>query len=204
MRRALVHAFNRRRAQRIGVVLACLCLLGLSGYASSAQAGPFVSGSQGIEIEEARDRRGIYGGLGITIGAFAGRKQIFPTPQLNLRAGGGVSKNLTLGVSVMLARYFETTHDEYTGQWTIGADLEGQYAFAPGFFLHLGLGGIGIPKFYQQRGLTFGLGGRVGAGYEFFVDSHAAISILVDGDFRVTPKGNARFGPMISARVTWY
>ena len=162
-----------------------------------------VRGSRGIEFEGAQDRRGIYGGAGAAMGAYFGSGHLFPSPQLQLRIGGGVSKNFTLGARATFAGYFGESGAKDLGL-TLGLDIEGQYALPSGFLLRASAGGIGVPKADRADELVMGVGGSIGVGYEFFVDTHAALAVTLDLDSRLTTQTKARIGPLVGFRVTWY
>src|SRR5688572_32732230 len=98
--------------------LAVPLALGVVFGPSVAQAG--VPGRRGIEIEGPMDRRGIFGGVGLSGGATFTDQQIAGFGRLDAIIGGGVTKRFTLGLDAFVTPYFQS--NPAIG---FGADLEG-------------------------------------------------------------------------------
>jgi hypothetical protein len=74
------------------------------GGAAMAEAS--VQGKRGLEIQGARDRRGFWVGSGLGFGGtFFDYDDFIPAMRLDLALGGGVSRNVTLGVDLHVTPY---------------------------------------------------------------------------------------------------
>jgi hypothetical protein len=171
---------------------------------SSAQAA--VRGRQGVEIEGAQDRRGFYigGGLGFG-GTIFSRDDFFPAMRLDLALGGGVTRNFTLGANLHVTPYLMRGIGV-----AFGGDIEGTGYVWRGLYLRGALGASGVPKRDVTRedddkGLTVGLGGAVGLGYEFFLNSTAAMGVGLTYDVRYIPGDRfPRQTALVGLRFLWY
>lgn len=198
----------RRRAGLGGLAVAA-ALVGVAALAapSEAQAG-VRGGPQGLEIEGAQDRRGIYVGPGVFFG-FSGMKgTVVPDVGLNLAFGGGVTKRILLGINLHGAKYLG--RGEGWTSWMFGGDFEFTAFTWRGLYLRTGLGGVGLPAGDPDNTLVVGLGGNVGIGYEFWLNATATASVgltydlrYVAGDADLVPN-RARHTGMIGMRFTFY
>ncbi len=177
---------NRRNRIGLASLAASLVAGGITlGAASTAQAA--VSGRRGIEIEGARDRRGFYVGTGFGFGGtFFWYDDFLPATRVELALGGGVTKRFTLGANLHVTPYLVRG-----GLVTFGGDIEGTGYLFRGLYLRGALGAAGVPRRSPEdrdaRGITAGLGGAVGFGYEFFLNSTAAMGAGITYDARFVP-----------------
>ena len=203
----MVFAMNRRRIRRpsrwhsaalpmaVGIVAA---------FAGESDAFAAVRGKQGMELEGAQDRRGFYvgGGLGFG-GTFYYYDDFIPATRLELNFGGGVTKNFTLGASLNVMPYLQRDSGV-----AFGGDVEATGYMWRGLYARGGLGFAGVPRADESSGdtspgLSMGLGGKVEAGYEFWLSATAAMGVGVTYDARFVP-GTAypRQTLLIGLRVT--
>ena len=68
---------------------------------------------------------------------------------------------------------------------------------------------MGMPRSPDDNGITGGVGGRPGIGYEFFLNQSAAMGVGLDYDIRIVPQNEdgeieARHGILAGVRFTWY
>jgi len=196
----------RRRTRWDRWVMAGLPLaVGLTAaLAGQSEASAAVGGRQGIEIEGAQDRRGFYigGGLGFG-GTFFYIDDFIPATRLELDFGGGVTKNFTLGASLNVMPYLRRD----TGV-AFGGDVEATGYMWRGLYARGGLGFAGVPRADEDTGddrpgLSIGLGGKVEAGYEFWLSATTAMGVGVTYDARFVP-GTAypRQTLLIGLRIT--
>jgi hypothetical protein len=174
----------RSRSRRLGLTLATSMLAGglaLVAAPSEAEAG-FRGGPNGVEIESAQDRRGVYVGPGVFLGFSYMKQSIVPDVGLSLAFGGGVSKRVLLGINIHAAKYFGRT--ETASTWMFGGDFEFTGYAWQGLYLRTGLGGVGLPAGDLGNTLVAGLGGNVGVGYEFWLNGSAAASVGITYDLR--------------------
>lgn len=169
-----------------------------------ARAGLGVTGKEGIEIEGPRDRRGFYIGPDVAFAATFFGSDLMPSMKIGLSLGGGVTKRITLGANVHVSPYLRS--GGYVG---FGGDIELTGFVVQGFYLRLGVGGMAMPKGPDDNGLTGGVGGRPGLGYEFFLNQSAALGVGLDYDIRIVPENaqgelEARHGILAGLRFTWY
>jgi hypothetical protein len=176
------------RRHRIGIgSIALATLVGGMTFAASTAAEAAVSGRRGIEIEGARDRRGFYVGVGAGFGGtFFWYDDFLPATRLDLSLGGGVSKRFTLGADLHVTPYLSRK-----GGVAFGGDIEATGYVFRGLYLRGALGAAGVPRRTtedtERKGLTAGLGGAVGFGYEFFLNSTAAMGAGFTYDARFVP-----------------
>jgi hypothetical protein len=200
MRRSL-WTRNRRRLGLAGTLVGTGVAL-----AAPASAEAAVRGREGIEIAGAQDRRGFYigGGLGFG-GTFFAATDFFPAMRLDLALGGGVTKNFTLGANLHVTPYLQRGIGV-----AFGGDIEGTGYIWKGLYLRGALGASGVPKrdvtrADDDRGLTVGLGGAVGFGYEFFLNATAAMGVGLTYDVRYIPGDRfPRQTALVGARFLWY
>jgi hypothetical protein len=90
-----------------------------------------------------------------------------------------------------------------------GGDVEGTGYIWRGLYLRAALGVAGVPKRgiedQETEGLTVGVGGAFGFGYEFFLNSTAALGVGLTYDARFVP--NSRFprqAILVGLRFTWF
>jgi hypothetical protein len=196
---------SRRRRGVVGVglssVIAAACWIAAP---SSAEAS--VSGRRGIEIEGAQDRRGFYVGAGLGFGGtFFWYDDFIPATRLDLALGGGVTERFTLGVDLHLTPYLQRGVGV-----AFGGDIEATGYVWRGLYLRGGLGASGVPKRNTDTGedtdgLTVGLGGAFSAGYEFFLNSTAAMGAGITYDARVIPGDTfPRQTLLVGARFSWF
>jgi len=203
----MVFGMTRRRLRRPSRwPLAALPLaVGLvAAFAGQNDASAAVGGKQGIEIEGAQDRRGFYvgGGLGFG-GTFFYYDDFIPATRLELDFGGGVTKNFTLGASLNVMPYLQRGSGV-----AFGGDVEATGYMWRGLYARGGLGFAGVPRADEESGdtrpgLSMGLGGKVEAGYEFWLSATAAMGVGITYDARFVP-GTAypRQTLLIGLRVT--
>jgi hypothetical protein len=176
------------RRHRIGLgSIALATLVGGMTFAASSAAEAAVSGRRGIEIEGARDRRGFYVGAGVGFGGtFFWYDDFLPATRLDLSLGGGVSKRFTLGADLHVTPYLSRK-----GGVAFGGDIEATGYVFRGLYLRGALGAAGVPRRTtedtEREGLTAGLGGALGFGYEFFLNSTAAMGAGFTYDARFVP-----------------
>lgn len=177
---------HRRHRAGLGSIALATVLGGLTFAASSpAEAG--VNGRRGIEIEGARDRRGFYVGAGVGFGGtFFWYDDFLPATRLDLSLGGGVTKRFTLGADLHVTPYLARN-----GGVAFGGDIEATGYVFRGLYLRGALGAAAVPRRTSddpdRKGLTAGLGGAVGLGYEFFLNSTAAMGAGFTYDARFVP-----------------
>lgn len=179
-----MHGTSRRWG--LGSIALATVVAGFAfGTSSSAEAA--VQGKRGLEIEGARDRRGFYfgGGMGFG-GTFFWYDDFLPAMRVDLALGGGVTKRLTLGANVHVTPYLSRN-----GGVAFGGDIEATGFLFRGLYLRGALGAAGVPRRTtddtEKRGLTAGLGGAAGIGYEFFLNSSAALGVGFTYDARFVP-----------------
>ncbi len=204
--RAMMAAMHRRRVPGAWVRWSFAALLAIGGASVARQANAAVSGRRGIEIEGAQDRRGFYVGGGFGFGGtFFWYDDFFPAARVDLVLGGGITKRLTLGADLHVTPYLSKG-----GGVAFGGDIEATAYVFRGLYLRAALGAAGVPKRESRdeairRELTAGLGGAVGFGYEFFVNSTAAIAAGFTYDARFVPGSRfPRQGLLVGLRFTWY
>jgi hypothetical protein len=196
-----------RRHRAWPLLLGASLLVGGVWLAAPQQANAAVSGRRGMEIEGARDRRGFYAGAGLGFGgAFFYYDDFIPATRLDFAIGGGVTKRLTLGADLHLTPYLQRSVGV-----AFGGDIEATGFVWRGFYLRGALGAAGVPKrdptrsFDEVRGMTVGLGGAVGLGYEFFLNATAAMSAGFTYDARFVPGDTfPRQGLLVGLRFSWY
>ncbi|MEZ4452825.1 MAG: hypothetical protein R3B09_25410 [Nannocystaceae bacterium] len=186
-----------RSALRLAAPALALC----GGLALPDVAAAAVSGSQGIEIEGPRDRRGFYIGPGLSMGAQFFSNAVIPAGRLELALGGGVTKRFTLGVNLQLGVYMASSQPRKV---FFGGDVEGTGFLIKGFFLRGAIGGAGVPKGDGTTDLAIGGGGAVGIGYEFWLNMSAAMQVAATYDLRYVPEVGLRQGGFLGVRFTWY
>lgn len=181
-----------------------LAIAGVGSFVGDAQAA--VPGRRGMEIEGARDRRGFYVGGGFGFGGtFFWYDDFFPAARVDLALGGGVTKRLTLGADLHVTPYLSKG-----GGVAFGGDIEATGYVFRGLYLRGALGAAGVPKRQRHdqpmsRELTVGVGGAVGIGYEFFVNSTAAIGAGFTYDARFVPGSTfPRQTLLVGLRFTWF
>jgi hypothetical protein len=170
-----------------------------------AQADAAVPGKRGLEIEGARDRRGFYIGGGVAGGGtFFYVDDFIPALRADLALGGGVTERFTLGADLHVTPYLA----KGVGV-AFGGDVEGTGYIWRGLYLRAALGVAGVPKRgiedQETEGLTVGVGGAFGFGYEFFLNSTAALGVGLTYDARFVP--NSRFprqAILVGLRFTWF
>lgn len=199
---------NRRRVgHRVGLpALATMLVAGAITFTSAGSAEAAVQGRQGVEIEEAQDRRGFYigGGLGFG-GTFFAVDDFFPAMRLDLALGGGVTRNFTLGANLHVTPYLMRGIGV-----AFGGDIEGTGYVWRGLYLRGALGASGVPKrdvtrADDDKGLTVGVGGAVGIGYEFFLNATAAMGVGLTYDVRYIPGDRfPRQTGLVGLRFLWY
>jgi len=183
----------------MGSMLATLMIMVGEGEAQAA-----VQGRRGLEIEGARDRRGFYFGAGLGVGGTfynADATDFIPALRIDATVGGGVAKRLTLGVDLHVTPYLTAR-----GGVSFGGDVETTGFVFRGLFLRAALGVLGVPRGRTwDDGLTVGIGGVGGIGYEFFLNSSAAFGTMVGYDLRFVPSEDfPRQTVLVSLRFTWY
>ncbi len=195
---------GRSKALLAAVPLAAsLAAFTVTLFAGQGDASAAVRGRQGIEIEGAQDRRGFYigGGLGFG-GTFFYVDDFIPATKLELDFGGGVTKRFTLGAALHVMPYLQRDAGV-----AFGGDVEATGYMWRGLYGRAGLGFAGVPRADDEgetrRGLSIGLGGKVEAGYEFWLNATAAMGVGITYDARFVP-GSAfpRQTLLIGLRVT--
>lgn len=187
----MVSSMTPRSTRRCSsVLMAALPLMAglVSMFAGPSDASAAVRGRQGIEIEGAQDRRGFYvgGGLGFG-GTFFYVDDFIPATRMELAFGGGVTENFTLGASLNVMPYLQRDSGV-----AFGGDVEGTGYMWRGLYVRGGLGFAGVPRTDEasgdsRRGLQVGLGGKAEAGYEFWLNSTAAMGVGLTYDARFVP-----------------
>ncbi len=82
-------------------LLGASLLVGGVWLAAPQEADAAVPGQRGLEIEGARDRRGLYVGAGLGFGGtFFWYDDFIPASRVDFAIGGGVTKRLTLGANL--------------------------------------------------------------------------------------------------------
>ncbi|MEM7154220.1 MAG: hypothetical protein AAF799_15350 [Myxococcota bacterium] len=199
--------FARRSSRAWPTMLGAAMAVGGVWLASPSEANAAVSGRQGIEIEGARDRRGLYvgGGLGFG-GTFFYYDDFIPATRLDFNIGGGVTERLTLGANLHLTPYLQRSVGV-----AFGGDIEFTGYVWRGFYLRGALGAASVPKrdptrsFDEVEGMTVGLGGAAGLGYEFWLNSSAAMSAGLTYDARFVPGDTfPRQALLVGMRFTWF
>lgn len=179
---------QRRRGSQVGLVsLALATTIGGFVFASSSTAEAAVQGRRGYEIEGARDRRGFFAGVGAGFGGtFFWYDDFLPATRIDLALGGGVTKRLTLGIDMHVTPYLARN-----GGVAFGGDVEATGFLFRGLYLRGALGAAGVPRRTSgdpdRKGLTAGLGGALGLGYEFFLNSTSALGVGFTYDARFVP-----------------
>lgn len=175
------------------------------GIGSCSEAQAAVQGSRGVEIEGARDRRGFYigGGLGFG-GTIFWIDDFVPALRTDLVLGGGVTKRFTLGADLHVTPYLARNMGV-----AFGGDIEATGYVWRGFYLRGGLGLGGVPKRDTDNpeieGLTVGVGGTAGVGYEFFLNATAAMSVGLTYDARFVPGSRLpRQTALVGIRFIWF
>jgi hypothetical protein len=199
-----------RRRSRTAPGLAAIAIastwVGVSATASAGNGG-VVQGKRGLEIEGARDRRGFYigGGAGFG-GTFFWANDFLPAMRLDLALGGGITKRFTLGVDVHVTPYLAKDVGV-----AFGGDIEATGYLFRGLFLRAGVGASGVPRRAQhdepepKKGLTVGLGGAGTVGYEFFLNSTAALGVGLTYDVRFVPGSKfPRQTLLVGLRFLWF
>lgn len=183
-----------RFASRSLLALAPVVVAG-SLFAAPASAHASVLGKKGIEIEGPMDRRGFMLGMGLNGGAAIFENAVVPGVGVDLTLGGGATKNLTLGVNMNVSKYL-TKRDGVT----FGGDFEVTGYVYKGLFLRGGLGVAGVPKTRDTYELTHAAGGKVGLGYELWMNTRWAFGIALNYDLRVDGDAQLRHAVILSAR----
>lgn len=202
----LIRMFAYRRTPRALALLAVGAVALGAGLLAPTEAEAAVRGRSGIEIEGAQDRRGFYigGGLGFG-GTFFYTNDFVPASRLNFHLGGGVTKRFLLGADLHVTPYLQRRVGV-----AFGGDIEATGILWRGLYVRGGLGLTGVPQrdvaaMVNRRAPSVGLGGKVGAGYEFFLNSSAAMGVGVTYDARfVSGDTFPRQTALIGLRFTWY
>jgi len=204
-----MNRLSHRSMTRRLALTAAACTAGLLTFAApdEAQAG-VRGGPNGVEIEGAMDRRGVYLGPGVFFGFSAMKQTVVPDVGLSFSFGGGVSKRFLLGLNIHGAKYLGRA--EGASSWVFGGDFEAQAFAWRGLYIRTGLGGQGLPAGDPNNTLTVGIGGNVGVGYEFWLNATAAASVgltydlrYVTGDRDLVPDP-VRHSGMVGMRFTFY
>lgn len=197
-----------RRRRRFGAtMLGATLALGGVWLGSATEADAAVPGRRGMEIEGARDRRGLYVGGGIGFGGtFFYYDDFIPATRLDFNIGGGVSKRLTIGANLHLTPYLQRSVGV-----AFGGDVELTGYVWRGFYLRGALGVAAVPNrdptrsFDEVDGMTVGVGGAAGLGYEFWLNSTAAMSAGFTYDARFVPGDTfPRQALLVGVRFTWF
>jgi hypothetical protein len=173
--------------------------------AMESDAEAAVQGRRGIEIEGARDRRGFFAGAGLGFGGtFFWYDEFIPATRIDLVLGGGLTKRFTLGADLHVTPYLA----KHVGV-AFGGDIEATGYVFRGLYLRGALGASGVPRRQSvddgTRGLTVGLGGAFGLGYEFFVNATAAVGVGLTYDARYVPGDRfPRQSLLVGIRFSWY
>lgn len=179
---------DRRHRHRLGLsAIALSTVVGGATFGTSLSASAAVSGRRGLEIEGARDRRGFFFGGGVGFGGtFFWYDDFLPATRLDIVLGGGVAKRLTLGADLHVTPYL-SRH----GGVAFGGDIEATGYLFRGLYLRGALGVAGVPRRTpedtERRGITAGIGGALGFGYEFFLNATAAMGAGFTYDARFVP-----------------
>ena len=197
----------RRHRRTWPVLLGASLLAGGVYLAAPLEANAAVQGRRGMEIEGAQDRRGLYVGAGFGFGGtFFWYDDFIPASRLDFAIGGGVTKRLTLGANLHMTPYLQRSVGV-----AFGGDIEATGYVWRGFYLRGALGAAGVPKrdptrsFDEVRGMTVGLGGAVGLGYEFFLNATAAMGAGFTYDARFVPGDTfPRQALLVGLRFTWF
>ncbi|MEE9385084.1 MAG: hypothetical protein V3V08_16890 [Nannocystaceae bacterium] len=158
-----------------------------------------VLGTQGIEMEGPRDRRGFYLGPGLSFGAQIPAPDGFlPGVSGSFHLGGGVSPRLLLGVDLGLARYFAA--EQSVG---LHGDVEITSFLLDGLYVRGKLGLAAVPA---EGSLAAAAGGGVGVGYEMWLNQTAAMDMGAQYDLRAVPgdEPDVRHTFLVGLRFTWY
>lgn len=199
--------FASRRTPRAFALLAVGAVaLGASWLAPSEAEAAVRSRGGGVEIEGTQDRRGFYigGGLGFG-GTFFYTNDFVAASRLDLHLGGGVTKRFLLGVDLHVTPYLQRRVG-----FAFGGDIEATGILWRGLYVRGGLGLAGVPRrniaaMTDERGPTVGLGGKAGAGYEFFLNGSAAMGVGLTYDARFVPGDTfPRQTALIGLRFTWF
>lgn len=196
-----------RRALALTGVVAPLLAAGIVATAGATEASAAVNGKRGIEIEGAQDRRGFFVGAGVAFGGtFFYYDDFIPASRIDIALGGGVTKRFTLGANLHMTPYLQRGVGV-----AFGGDIEGTGYLWRGLYLRGGLGASAVPKRDatrpddDEKGLTVGLGGAFGAGYEFWLNSTAAMSVGLTYDARFIPGDTfPRQALLVGARFSWF
>jgi hypothetical protein len=192
------------------LLLAAGVYAGLAAVAPVAEAA--VMGRNGLEIQGPNDRRGFYVGVGLGFGAsyfdspffartYKDATAFIPAGRLELSLGGGVGKRLTLGGTLHLGTYFS---GRFGGARAFfGGDVEANIFIVRGFFIRTGIGISGVPR-GDGRGILMGAGGLAGVGYEFWLNTTAALGVSAIYDIRAVPGDGIRHTPYVGLRFSWY
>lgn len=186
----------------VGVAVPLLAAAVCWGAPALAEAG--VQGRRGIEIEGPQDRRGLYVGTGLDFGGtFFSSRDFLPSMRAHFVIGGGVTKRFTLGADLHVMPYLAPRVGV-----AFGGDIEAHGFLWRGLFLRGALGATGVPRREvegQTDGLTVGLGGKFGLGYEVFLNMSAAMSVALDYDLRVVPGTSFPYQTaLVGFRFVWY
>lgn len=200
-------ASRARRRRAWPTLLGASLLVGGVWLAAPQEAGAAVPGARGMEIEGARDRRGLYVGAGLGFGGtFFWYDDFIPATRLDFAIGGGVTKRLTLGADLHLTPYLQRSVGV-----AFGGDIEATGYVWRGFYLRGALGVAAVPRrdptrsFDEVRGMTVGIGGAAGLGYEFFLNATAAMSAGFTYDARFVPGDTfPRQALLVGLRFTWF
>jgi hypothetical protein len=205
--RPSVRRLGRHRRRAWPMLLGASLVVGGVWLAAPRAADAAVPGQRGLEIEGARDRRGLYVGAGLGFGGtFFWYDDFIPATRLDFAIGGGVTKRLTLGANLHMTPYLQRSVGV-----AFGGDIEATGFVWRGFYLRGALGAAAVPKrdptrsFDEVKGMTVGLGGAVGLGYEFFLNATAAMSAGFTYDARFVPGDTfPRQALLVGLRFTWY
>jgi hypothetical protein len=209
MKPVLAHspAPRARRRRAWPTLLGASLLVGGVWLAAPQEAGAAVPGQRGMEIEGARDRRGVYVGAGLGFGGtFFWYDDFIPATRVDFAIGGGVTKRLTLGANLHLTPYLQRSVGV-----AFGGDIEATGYVWRGFYLRGAMGVGAVPRrdptrsFDEVRGMTVGIGGAAGLGYEFFLNATAAMSAGFTYDARFVPGDTfPRQALLVGLRFTWF
>lgn len=161
-----------------------------------------VEGKEGLEIEGPRDRRGFMGGFGLGFGGTYISNGFVPAPRFEVTLGGGITKKLTLGADLFFAKYIGAGEG-----WGLGGDIELSYFIVRGLFVRGGGGVHGVPIERADSAFTYGVGGKAGLGYEFWINSTAAFQMAVEYDYRYAgqdPQNVNRHGAFLMLGFMFY
>lgn len=198
---------GRRRRFAWSTMLAASVIAGGVWLGGATEADAAVPGRRGLEIEGARDRRGLYvgGGLGFG-GTFFYYDDFIPATRLDFNIGGGVNKRLTIGADLHLTPYLKRSVGV-----AFGGDIEMTGYVWRGFYLRGALGVAAVPRrdptrsFDEVDGMTVGVGGAAGLGYEFWLNSTAALGAGFTYDARFVPGDTfPRQALLVGVRFTWF